>query len=172
MTNLREALLLAALSTTALMTTPALAETVLRLDEVPVGELDPGKASDYADSILMFNVYDTLVQPSAGKPGMEPMLAASWAVDGNVYTFNICGGGQNDSHYCNAELDGILNKARHVADPAERKKLYDQANEIILRDVPRLILWHRRVFTGHSAKVTGFTPYPDGIIRLKGLKLQ
>src|SRR5678815_1671501 len=45
--------------------------------------------------------------------------------DGNVYTFNVCGGGQNDSHYCNADLDGILNKARHVADPAERKKLYD-----------------------------------------------
>jgi hypothetical protein len=27
------------------------------------------------------------------------------------------------------------------------------------------------VFTGFSAKVTGFTPYPDGIIRLRGLKL-
>ena len=25
--------------------------------------------------------------------------------------------------------------------------------------------------TGYSAKVTGFTPYPDGIIRLRGLKL-
>ena len=29
----------------------------LRIDEVAVGELDPGKASDYADSILMFNVF-------------------------------------------------------------------------------------------------------------------
>ena len=42
---------------------PVLAETVLRIDEVAVGELDPAKASDYADSILMFNVYDTLVLP-------------------------------------------------------------------------------------------------------------
>jgi hypothetical protein len=25
--------------------------------------------------------------------------------------------------------------------------------------------------TGFSAKVTGFTPYPDGIIRLRGLRL-
>ena len=40
-----------------------------------------------------------------------------------------------------------------------------------MRDLPRLILWHRRVLTGFSAKVTGFTPYPDGIIRLRGLKL-
>jgi hypothetical protein len=27
------------------------------------------------------------------------------------------------------------------------------------------------VFTGFSARVQGFTPYPDGIIRLQGLKL-
>ena len=45
---------------------------VLRLDEVAVGELDPAKASDYADSILMFNVYDTLVIPQQGAPGHDP----------------------------------------------------------------------------------------------------
>ncbi len=60
---------------------------------------------------------------------------------------------------------------RHEADPAERKKLYDQTTEILLRDLPRLVLWHRRVFTGLSGRVQGFTPYPDGIIRFKGLKL-
>jgi peptide/nickel transport system substrate-binding protein len=89
MKMLRATLLVAALSTTALTTAPAFAETVLRLDEAPVGELDPGKASDYADSILMFNVYDTLVVPTAGKPGMQPHLASSWTVDGNVYTFTL-----------------------------------------------------------------------------------
>jgi len=89
MKMLRATLLLAALSTTALVTAPAFAETVLRLDEVPVGELDPAKASDYADSILMFNVYDTLVAPTAGKPGMQPLLASGWTVDGNVYTFTL-----------------------------------------------------------------------------------
>ena len=91
--------------------------------------------------------------------------------DCNIYTFNICNGGQNDSHYCNPAMDTLLTKARQTPDPAERKKLYDQANEHLMRDLPRLILWHRRVFTGFSEKVTGFTPYPDGIIRLRGLKL-
>ena len=91
--------------------------------------------------------------------------------DGNIYTFNVCNGGQNDSHYCNPALDALLIKARQTADPAERKKLYDQTTEILMRDLPRLILWHRRVFTGLSVKVQGFTPHPDGIIRLKGLKL-
>ncbi|WEK48914.1 MAG: ABC transporter substrate-binding protein [Candidatus Kaistia colombiensis] len=89
MKKLGATLLLAALSTTALITAPAYAETVLRLDEAPIGELDPAKATDYADSILMFNVYDTLVAPTAGKPGMQPLLASGWTVDGNVYTFTL-----------------------------------------------------------------------------------
>ncbi len=68
---------------------PAQAETVLRLDEVAVGELDPAKASDYADSILMFNVYDTLVLPAQGAPGLVPHLAKSWSADGNNHIFNL-----------------------------------------------------------------------------------
>jgi peptide/nickel transport system substrate-binding protein len=91
--------------------------------------------------------------------------------DGNVFTQSTCKGAQNDSHYCNADVDALLTKARQVPDPAERKKLYDQATEIMMRDIPRLLLWHRRVFTAYTAKLTGFTPYPDGIIRLRGLKL-
>ena len=91
--------------------------------------------------------------------------------DGNVFTQTTCKGAQNDSHYCNADVDALLTKARQVPDPAERKKLYDQATEILVRDTPRLHLWHRRVFTGYNAKITGFTPYPDGIIRFRGLKL-
>ncbi len=86
----------AAFATTALVTTLgltipslAVAETVLRLDEVAVGELDPGKASDYADSILMFNVYDTLVLPNQGGPGHGPHLAGSWEGAGNTYTFKL-----------------------------------------------------------------------------------
>jgi peptide/nickel transport system substrate-binding protein len=74
---------------TAATATNASAETVLRLDEVAVGEIDPGKASDYADSILMFNIYDTLVIPKQGEPGQQGHLAESWTVDGNTYTFKL-----------------------------------------------------------------------------------
>jgi peptide/nickel transport system substrate-binding protein len=69
----------------------AAAETVLRLDEVPVGEIDPAKASDYADSVLMFNLYDTLVIPKQGQPGYDPLLADSWETDGKTYTFKLRG---------------------------------------------------------------------------------
>ena len=62
---------------------------VLRLDEVAVGELDPAKASDYADSILMFNVYDTLLIPQQGAPGHDPHLATSWEGEGTSFTFTL-----------------------------------------------------------------------------------
>ena len=89
---LTAATLTAATLTAAMaLSAPASAQTVLRLDEVAVGELDPAKASDYADSILMFNVYDTLVLPRQGGPGHDPHLAESWKVDGANYTFTLRG---------------------------------------------------------------------------------
>lgn len=86
---IKKTALAAALCATALMASPIFAETVLRLDEVAVGELDPAKASDYADSILMFNIYDTLVLPQQGGPGHAAHLAASWEIDGASYTFTL-----------------------------------------------------------------------------------
>src|SRR5688572_10638127 len=65
------------------------AQTVLRVDEVPVGELDPARAGDYADSILMFNVYDTLLVPGPAGKGFAPHLAESYTVDGTVFTFKL-----------------------------------------------------------------------------------
>lgn len=86
---IRKTLLTAALGAATALTSPAFAETVLRLDEVAVGELDPAKASDYADSILMFNVYDTLVLPRQGGAGHVPHLASGWDVDGATYSFTL-----------------------------------------------------------------------------------
>jgi len=91
MRQLGKTIAAAALAATALtvMTGIAAAGGVLRLDEVPVGELDPAKASDYADSVLMFNIYDTLVIPNQGAPGYQPHLAESWETDGTSFTFKL-----------------------------------------------------------------------------------
>ena len=56
---------------------PVQAETILRTDEVAVGEMDPYKAKDVADSILLYNLYDTLVFPAVdgSGSGVKPHLA-------------------------------------------------------------------------------------------------
>ena len=55
------------------------AKTVLRTDEAAIGEADPAKATDYVDSVLMFNVYDALVdEDRGGSGGINALLADSW----------------------------------------------------------------------------------------------
>src|SRR5258708_2652476 len=46
--------------------------------------------------------------------------------DGNVFTFSTCKAAQNDSHYCNTDLDALLTRARQVAAPAKPKKPSDR----------------------------------------------
>ncbi|MSO54931.1 MAG: ABC transporter substrate-binding protein, partial [Rhodospirillales bacterium] len=69
------------------------AETVLRTDEGGIGELDPHKASDLADSILLYNVYDTLVFPAVDQGSNEyrPHLAEKIDIDsaGTTYTVTL-----------------------------------------------------------------------------------
>jgi peptide/nickel transport system substrate-binding protein len=63
---------------------------VLRIDEVAVAEIDPAKSTDFIDSILFYNLYDTLVAPASGGR-IVPSLARSWQVssDGLTYTFTL-----------------------------------------------------------------------------------
>jgi peptide/nickel transport system substrate-binding protein len=123
---------------------------------------------------MTIQTQENVTMLSAGKRGDFEAYFTFWSgrpdPDGNIYTHYTCKGAQNDPRYCNEHFDALVTKARHVDGVAERKKLYDQATEILLRDVPSIHLWHRRVFTGFSAKVQGFTPHPDGIIRVKGLR--
>lgn len=92
--------------------------------------------------------------------------------DGNVHTFWTSRGGLNDGKYNNPEVDRLLNAARQVYEPAERKKLYDAAQKIAQDEVPILYLYNQPWYFAHSVKVTGFTPHPDGMIRLSGIKKQ
>jgi peptide/nickel transport system substrate-binding protein len=90
--------------------------------------------------------------------------------DGNIHTFVTCGGGINDSKYCNEEVDRLLNEARTVADPEERKRLYAQAAEILQEDLPIIYLYHEARLYGLDDAIEGFTAHPDGMIRLEGVK--
>ena len=90
--------------------------------------------------------------------------------DGNVHPFWTSKGGQNDGKYDNPEMDRLLNEARAVYDPAERKKLYDAAQKIAQDEVPLIYLYNQPWYYAASAKLSGFQVHPDGMIRLNGLK--
>lgn len=87
---LRQMLLIStAVAAIGLMAGPVAAERILRMDEAPIGEMDPAKGTDYADTVLAINLYDTLVYPKQGGAGVQPHLATEWDIDGEVYTFKL-----------------------------------------------------------------------------------
>ena len=153
-------LLAATLLATTAIAAPGLAwaESVLRLDEVAVGELDPAKASDYADSILMFNVYDTLVAPAQGKTGYVPDLAKSWSGDGKSFTFVL----RDDVKFQN----GDALTADDVVYSFERTKAIGQGLSYLFGAVTKA-----EAVDAHTVKFTLDKPYAPFISTLTRLPI-
>jgi peptide/nickel transport system substrate-binding protein len=91
--------------------------------------------------------------------------------DGNTYPFLHTGGGQNTGHYSNAVVDAALDDARAVADVEQRGVLYAKLWQQERQDLPIIYIYQWQNIVGMSAKVTGFTPVADGLIRLQGVSL-
>jgi peptide/nickel transport system substrate-binding protein len=99
---------------------------VLRIDEVAVAEIDPAKSTDFVDSILFFNLYDTLVAPGPGGV-LRPHLAERWQVspDGRRYTFTLRPGVRfHDGTEVTAE-DVVFSAQRMMAMKQGYSYLYD-----------------------------------------------
>jgi peptide/nickel transport system substrate-binding protein len=92
--------------------------------------------------------------------------------DANIHTLLGCKVPGNDGHYCNEELERLLQQARLTSDRAARKKAYDAAAGILLDERPIIYLWHQKWIWGFSANLESFVPYPDGLIRLRDVKLK
>lgn len=110
------------------------------------------------------------------KAGNHEVTQIGWSgrvdPDGNIHQFVTCEGALNDSKYCNPEVDRLLNAARVTPDVEERKKLYDEAQAILMDELPIIYIYHQPWPFVTSAKVSGFEPSPDGMVRLKGVKLE
>jgi len=103
------------------------------------------------------------------------LLAWSGRVDpdGNAWAFMHSRGGQNDGRYANPEVDRLLDEARSELDGERRKDLYGRIWELAIRqDRSRIYLWHRKNIVAHTARLQGFVPVADGLIRPQGLRLQ
>jgi peptide/nickel transport system substrate-binding protein len=92
--------------------------------------------------------------------------------DGNIYSFLSCKGALNDGRYCDETADKELGAARTASDQAERIKHYAAAAEQIAKDDPIIYLFHQKWIYAYTPKLKGFTPVPDGLVRVKGLTLQ
>ncbi|TYC79740.1 ABC transporter substrate-binding protein [Stappia sp. BW2] len=92
--------------------------------------------------------------------------------DGNIHQFMTCKGGINDSKVCIPEVDKLLDEARQSNDTATRKAKYDEARDILIKELPIIYLYHPTWIWALSGKLDGFTAYPDGMIRLENVKFK
>ena len=92
--------------------------------------------------------------------------------DGNIYNLVNCNSPFNDAHYCNSEVDHELDAARGVEAAAERLVHYRRVAEHLLQDLPNIYLYHPKWLYASTARLSGFIPYPDGVIRPQGLRLE
>jgi peptide/nickel transport system substrate-binding protein len=92
--------------------------------------------------------------------------------DGNLHQFVTTGGGINDTKYSNPVVDKELNASRQVYDVAARKAHFDAATKVLRDELPIVYLYLPAWIWALSAKVDGFVPNPDGMVRLAGVKLK
>ena len=89
--------------------------------------------------------------------------------DGNLYSFLKTGAGQNDGHYSNEKVDAGLDTGRTATDLAARIAGYRKVMVQERQDLPIVYLYHPVNIVGLAARINGFRPVPDGMIRLQGL---
>lgn len=85
--------------------------------------------------------------------------------DQNIYEFLTSGDPSNYSGYSNERVDELLLSARREGDEGERKRLYDEAMEIIHDEAPYIYLYHENSTWGLNESVQGFEYNPDGVLR-------
>jgi peptide/nickel transport system substrate-binding protein len=92
--------------------------------------------------------------------------------DANAYVFLHTGAPQNDGGYSNPEADKLMEDARLISDPAQRKAIYEKLTKIIFNDEPLIYIYHRSTLIALSKKLEGYRQMPDGLVRVIGLKLK
>ncbi len=112
----------------------------------------------------------------AGYAGDFQAYMIGWSgrsdADGNMWQQLHTGGTFNYGKWSNPEADALLDRARVLTETAERRALYAQFWALERQDLPLLYLWMSKNVVGMKRGLQGFVQVPDGLIRLRGLRLQ
>ena len=153
----------------------------VKLELLTFNDPDILQASEVIQSMASEAGFDVHIQAmefasslQASQRGDYQAYMIGWSgrvdIDGNTYQFLHSGQGNNASHYANVTVDKLLDEGRGTVDLAKRKGFYNEMWPELRKDLPITYLWTPRNIVGMSAKLNGFRPIPDGMIRIQGLE--
>jgi len=156
--------------------------TPVKLELLTFNDPDILQASEVIQSMAAEAGFDVHIQAiefasslQASQRGDYQAYMIGWSgrldIDGNTYAFLHGAQGNNVSHYANPTVDKLLDEARGMTDIGKRRALYAEMWTQERQDLPITYLWIPRNIVGISAKLNGFRPVPDGMIRVQGLEM-
>ncbi len=85
-----------------------------------------------------------------------------WAdyLDAENFLYPLFHTGNHWSSYSNPAVDAVIDRARATVDPAERVRLYQQAEQLIIADMPWVFLWHDTSYGVHQSWLMGLKSFP------------
>jgi peptide/nickel transport system substrate-binding protein len=154
----------------------------VKLELLTPNQPDQMQAAEVIQSMVAEAGFDLRIQAmefasslEASQRGEYGLYLIGWSgrvdVDGNTYQFLHTGQGNNFSHYSNPMVDRLLDEGRGTTDLAKRRQIYAQVFQQLRRDLPEIYLYNPRNIVAMTAKLQGFRPVPDGMIRLQGLEM-
>lgn len=143
--------------------------------DVQVGEVIQAMAGEAGFEVSV-EKGESVAQTQAAMRGDYQADLVIWSgrpdPDGNLTLWMRCGAPLNWTGWCSKEMDAALDRGAAAPDEASRIEAYRQATAIWMRDVPYTVLYHFTWFWGLSDKVMGFTPRPDGLVRMVGISVK
>ena len=154
---------------------PQITLTVYADSESPrVGQVIQAMAKEAGFDVRIQAVDFTTALDAADKGNFEAQLY-NWSgrsdPDGNTYSFLACKAALNYPKYCSPEADAAFQAERGTIDPDKRRAAWKALADRVLTDRPGVYILHRKLLWAYNQKLSGFVPYPDGLVRFTGLKL-
>ena len=110
----------------------------------------PVEADMYPDFASYLDDRDAEKIPGAFRAGWQGDYPGLYNFLGSLYT---TGAESNDSGYSSEEFDTLVAEGISEADPDKAAELFNQAQEVLLQDLPVIPLWYQNAVGGWSENV-------------------
>jgi peptide/nickel transport system substrate-binding protein len=125
---------------------------------------------------LKLRVTEAATAQKQAEEGEYQLYMNNWSgridPDGNTVIYQTCTGPMNMGKYCDKEIDALHEQARTTNDLAARNAAYEKLAAKFLQNGWIIYLYHPQYLIASTDRVEGFKPYPDGLLRVVGVKMK